>query len=132
MTSSSKRKGLVRMGGAIYDTLDMVTRREPIIYVVTLGIRTEQNLYVAEFTAIAKAVRCLSLYLVSRQITIFTSNIGALLAVSQQTHQSKQLSKGSSTESHCRRSVITAAISPSQVHSHKQRQNLKGNENATR
>jgi hypothetical protein len=48
-TSSSGRKGMVGMGGAIYDTLGLATRRErPIMYAVTLGARTEQNPYIAE------------------------------------------------------------------------------------
>jgi hypothetical protein len=79
-TSSSGRKGIVGIGGAIYDTLGIVTRREPIMYAVTLGARTEQNPYIAELAAMA--MRCLPHHLVGRQITIFTSNLGALLAAS--------------------------------------------------
>jgi hypothetical protein len=52
-TSSSGRKGMVGMGGAIYDTLGIVTRREPITYAVTLGARTKQNPYIAELAAMA-------------------------------------------------------------------------------
>jgi hypothetical protein len=87
-TSSSGRKGMVGMGGAIYDTLGIVTRREPITYAVTVGARTEQNSYTAELAAVAMAMRRLPLHLVGRQITIFTSNLGALLAVGQPRHQS--------------------------------------------
>jgi hypothetical protein len=80
------------MGGAIHDTLCMLTRREPTTYAVALGAREEQNLYTAELAAIAIAMRCLPHNLVGRRITIFTSNIGALLAVSQPRHQSGQAS----------------------------------------
>jgi hypothetical protein len=55
---------MVRIGGAIYDTLGIVTRREPITYVVILGERTEQNLHVAELATMAMAMRCLPHYLV--------------------------------------------------------------------
>ena len=40
-TSSSVRKGIVGIGGAIYDTLGIVIGREPTTYSVTLGVRTE-------------------------------------------------------------------------------------------
>jgi hypothetical protein len=50
-TSSSARKGIVRIGGAIHDTLGIVTGREPTIYSVTLGVRTEQDPYTAELAA---------------------------------------------------------------------------------
>jgi ribonuclease HI len=91
-TSSSGRKGMVGMGGAIYDTLGIVTRREPITYAVTLGARTEQNPYIAELAAMARAMGHLPQHLVGREITIFTSNLGALLAASQPRHQSGQAS----------------------------------------
>jgi hypothetical protein len=73
-TSSSERRGIVGMGGAIYDTLSNRQNGEPITYSVTLGTRTEQNPYTAELAAIAMAIRCLPLFLVGRQITIFTSS----------------------------------------------------------
>lgn len=91
-TSSSERKGMVGMGGAIHDTLGMLTRREPTTYAVALGAREEQNPYTAELAAIAMAMRCLPHNLVGTRITIFTSNLGALLAVGQPRHQSGQVS----------------------------------------
>jgi hypothetical protein len=91
-TSSSGRKGMVGMGRAIYDTLGLVSRREPITYAVTLGPKTEQNPYIAELATMAMAMRCLPHHLVGRQITIFTSNLGALLAASQPRHQLGQAS----------------------------------------
>jgi hypothetical protein len=75
-TSSSERRGMVGMGGAIHDTLGIVTRGDPITYAVTLGAGTEQNPYTAELAAMAMAMRCLPHDLVGRQITIFTSNLG--------------------------------------------------------
>jgi hypothetical protein len=91
-TSSSARKGMVGMGGAIHDTLGIVTGREPITYSVTLGARTEQNPYTAELAAMAMTMKQLPQHLVGRQITIITSNRGALLATSQPRHQSGQSS----------------------------------------
>jgi hypothetical protein len=91
-TSSSARKGRVGMGGAIHDTLGITTGREPITYSATLGARTEHNPYTAELAAIAMAIEQLPLHLVGRQITIVTSNQGALLATSQPKHQSGQAS----------------------------------------
>ena len=81
-TSSSARRGIVGMGGAIHDTLSIVTGREPITYSVTLGARTEQNPYTAELAAMTIAMKHLPLHLVGRRITIITSNQGALLATS--------------------------------------------------
>jgi hypothetical protein len=73
-TSLSTRRGVVGIGGAIHNTLGIVTGRELITYLVTLGARTEQNLYTAELAAIAMAIKRLLLHLVGRQITVVTSN----------------------------------------------------------
>lgn len=91
-TSSSGRRGIVGIGGAIHDGLGIVTGREPIIYSCTLGTRAEQNPYTAELTAIAVAIKRLPLHLVGRQITIMSSNLGALLTTSQPRQQSGQTS----------------------------------------
>jgi hypothetical protein len=85
-TSSSVRKGIVGIGGAIHDSLGIVTGREPITYSATLGTRTEQNPYTAELAAMVMAMKRLPLHLVGRQITIISSNQGALLATSQPRH----------------------------------------------
>ena len=76
---------MVGMGGAIYDTL---SNREATIYLVTLGPRAEQNLYTAKLAAILMATGCLPPDLQGRQITIFSSNQAALLALSQPKQQS--------------------------------------------
>jgi ribonuclease HI len=89
-TSSSERRGIVGMGGAIYDTLSNEPNRKPVTYSTTLGLRTEQNPYTAELAAIAMAMRYPPPSLIGRQITIFTSNQSALLAIGQPKHQSGQ------------------------------------------
>lgn len=83
---------MVGMGGVIHDTLGIGTGREPITYSVSLGARTEQNPYTAELAAMEMAMKRLPLHLVGRQITIISSNQGALLATSQPRHQSGQTS----------------------------------------
>ena len=92
VTSSSERKGKVGMGEAIQDTVGNVSNREPVKYSVPLGMRTEQNPYMAELAAIAMAVRCLPPQLIGRHITICTSNRAAILAISRPEHQSGQSS----------------------------------------
>ena len=72
------------MGGAVYDTL---SNREATTYLVTLRPRAEQNLYTAELAAISMVTRYLPLDLQGRQITIFSSNQAALLALSQPKQQ---------------------------------------------
>jgi hypothetical protein len=93
-TSASVRKGTVGMGGAIHDTSGNTPGREPVTYSITVGTRTEQNPYTAELAAMAMAIRCLPPDLLGRRITIFTSNQGALLALSKPMHQSGQSSIG--------------------------------------
>jgi hypothetical protein len=73
-TSLSTRRGVVRIEGAIHNTLSIVTDRELTTYLVTLEARTKQNLYTAELAAIVIAIKRLPLHLVGRQITIVTSN----------------------------------------------------------
>jgi ribonuclease HI len=93
-TSSSVRKGKVGMGGAIHDTLGNIPNREPVTYSITVETRTKQNPHTAELAAIAIATRYLPPDLRERQITIFTSNQGVLLALSKPKHQSGQSSIG--------------------------------------
>jgi hypothetical protein len=71
------------MRGAIYNSLGIITYREPITYSAILGTRTEQNPYIAELAAMAIAIKRLLPHLVGRQITIISSNQGALLATNQ-------------------------------------------------
>ena len=74
---------MVGIGGAIYDSLGIITSREAITYSVTVGVRIEQNLYTAELVAIAMAIKQLLRHLVGRQITIITSDQGVLLVTNQ-------------------------------------------------
>lgn len=91
-TSSSERKAIVRIRVAIYDTLSIVMSRQLITQSVTVASRLKQNSYTAELTAIATDIKCLPLYLIGRQITIFISNQGTLLAATQLKQQSGQTS----------------------------------------
>ena len=91
-TSSSDRNEIVDMRIAVHDTLDIVTRREPITQSSTIAVRAEQNPYIAGLTAIATALKTLPLHLISRQITILSSNQGAIRAIAQPKHQSGQTS----------------------------------------
>ena len=59
------------MGDIVYNTL---SNREATIYSVTLGLKTEQNLYTAKLAAILTVIRYLLLDLQGRHITIFSSN----------------------------------------------------------
>lgn len=91
-TSSSERKGMVGMGGAIFDTYSRMPNGQPITFAITLGPRSEQNPYVAELEAIAMAIQGVPPYLLRREITIVTSNQAALQVVSQPKQQSGQAS----------------------------------------
>jgi len=62
------------MGGVVYNTLSNTLNREAVIYLIILGPRAEQNLYIAELAAILMVIRYLLLDLQGRQITVFTSN----------------------------------------------------------
>lgn len=77
-TSSSVRNGTVGLGGAIHDTSEYVVYGPPTTYSTTVGLRTEQNPYVAELASMAEAMRRLTPQPYGRKITVFTSNQGAL------------------------------------------------------
>jgi hypothetical protein len=72
----------------------IVKFKESAAQSVSLGTKVEQNPYTAELEAIAVALGSLPVYILSRQITIFTCNQGAVLAISQPRHQSGQNSIG--------------------------------------
>ena len=91
-TSSSERKGMVGMGGAIFDTYGRMPNGRPITFAVTLGPRDEQNPYVAELEAMTMAVQGIPPYLLRRDITIVTSNQAAIRVVNQPKQQSGQAS----------------------------------------
>ena len=91
-TSSSLRKDMVGMGGAIHDSYGRIPNGPPVTFTVTLGPRSEQNPYVAELEAIAMAVRGLPPYLEGREVTIFTSNQAAIQVINKPKQQSGQRS----------------------------------------
>ena len=62
---------MVGIRSAVYNTLN---NKKAIIYLVTLGPRAEQNLYIAELVVISIVIKYLLLDLQGRQITIFFSN----------------------------------------------------------
>ena len=47
------------MGGVVYNTLSNTPNREAVIYLIILGLRAEQNLYMAKLIVILLAIRCL-------------------------------------------------------------------------
>ena len=69
-TSSSERKGMVGMGGAIFDTHGRMPNGQPITFAITLRPRSEQNPYVAELEAMAMAIQGIPPYPLRREITI--------------------------------------------------------------
>jgi hypothetical protein len=87
-TSSSVRKDIVGMGGAIYDTCGRMPNGQLVTFTATLGPRSEQNPYVAELEAMAMAIQGIPPYLLQRQITIITSNQAAIQVVNQPKQQS--------------------------------------------
>ena len=89
-TSSSLRKDMVGMGGAIHDSYGRIPDGPPVTFTVTLGPRSEQNPYIAEVKAIAMAIRALPPYLMGREITIFTSNQAAIQVINKPKQQSGQ------------------------------------------
>jgi hypothetical protein len=89
-TSSSLRKDMVGMGGAIHDSYGRIPDRPPVTFTVTLGPRSEQNPYIAEVKAIAMAICALPIYLMGREITIFTSNLAAIQVINKPKQQSGQ------------------------------------------
>jgi len=89
-SSSSLRKDMVGMGGAIHDSYGRIPGGSPVTFAVTLGPRSEQNPYIAELKAIAMAIRGLPPDLVGREVTIFTSSQAAIQAINKPKQQSGQ------------------------------------------
>ena len=85
-TSSSAKNGIVGMGSIIY----MANQNTPISLSVTLGPRTEQNLYTAELTAIAQSMDKIA-QLPLKEITIVTSNLAVVQVINQPRRQSGQV-----------------------------------------
>jgi hypothetical protein len=91
-TSASARNGIVGLGLAVHDTAGNVLDGAPVSFMVVVGPRTKQNPYTAELAVIAIAMRVIPLYLLRRQVTIYTSSQAAMQAVRQPRQQSGQAS----------------------------------------
>ena len=92
-TCSSEKKGTVAIGGAICDTTTMVFPDQAAMatYTATVGPRDRLNIYFAEIIAVATVLRNLSaLFLKNRVITILSSNLSLLQAISNPRQQSGQ------------------------------------------
>ena len=92
-TCSSEKKGMVGIGGAIYDTTTTTPTDKAAIatYTVTLGPRDRLNIYFAEIIAVATALRNLSaLPLEDRVITLLSSNLSVLQVINNPRQQSGQ------------------------------------------
>lgn len=87
---SSVRNGIVGMGAAIHDTCEYEVDRQHVSHSTTVGRRTDHNPYTAELASIAEAVRRLTPEPRGRGIVFFTSNQGAVRAVSMPKKQSGQ------------------------------------------
>ncbi|KAF6514240.1 hypothetical protein HZS61_006496 [Fusarium oxysporum f. sp. conglutinans] len=90
-TSASARNGLVGMGGVVRNTASGGVNDDVIAkYSVTLGLRDEQNAYMAELEAIAMVLRCMPDGLRHREVIIATRNRSALQAIAKPRQQSGQ------------------------------------------
>jgi hypothetical protein len=91
-TCSSERRGTVGIGVAIDSTNTAVgaANEEPTTFSLNLGPRAEQNTCTAELEAMSMAMRSLPPQREGRRINIFSSNLAALLALSQPRTQSGQ------------------------------------------
>ncbi|KAF6781162.1 hypothetical protein CMUS01_16787, partial [Colletotrichum musicola] len=89
-TGSSARNGVVGYGTAT--TLPVSFRGGGSVMRAsrTLGLRTEQNPYVAELAALAEAVKSLPERLEYRAVHVFTRNKAAVLAIRNPRQQSGQ------------------------------------------
>ncbi|KAI8411549.1 hypothetical protein FOFC_08143, partial [Fusarium oxysporum] len=90
-TSASARNGLVGMGGVVRNTAGGGVNDDVIAkYSVTLGLRDEQNAYMAELEAIAMVLRCMPHGLRHREVIMATRNRSALQAIAKPRQQSGQ------------------------------------------
>ncbi|KAK4071317.1 hypothetical protein Purlil1_13460 [Purpureocillium lilacinum] len=89
-TASSQKDGRVGMGGVVCDTTHGDTGRILATYSVALGPDSEQNPYTAELAAIEAALRNVPPGLVSRDVTVVTSNRSAAIAIRRPRQQSGQ------------------------------------------
>jgi ribonuclease HI len=89
--NASARNGLVGMGGVVRNTAGGGVNDDVIAkYSVTLGLRDEQNAYMAELEAITMALRCMPDGLRHRDVIIATRNRSGLQAITTPRQQSGQ------------------------------------------
>lgn len=86
--SSSARNDIVGVGGAIQIPLSMRGGPKLQTFLVTLGIRTEQNPYSGELAAMEYALRRALPYFKYRSVVLITSNKAAALSLEQPHQQS--------------------------------------------
>ncbi|KAK1450828.1 hypothetical protein CTAM01_17315 [Colletotrichum tamarilloi] len=89
-TGSSARNGIVGYGTVTTLPASLRGGGGVITASRTLGLRTEQNPYVAELAALAEAVKSLPQRLDYRAIHVFTRNKAAVLAIRNPRQQSGQ------------------------------------------
>ncbi|KAL6401254.1 reverse transcriptase [Ilyonectria robusta] len=89
-TSSSKKGGIVGMGGVARNATRNNAGEVVTSYSVTLGPGDEQNPYTAELAAIAMALECTPPRLPFRDVTVMTSNRSAVEVIRRPRQQSGQ------------------------------------------
>ncbi|KAL6406417.1 reverse transcriptase [Ilyonectria robusta] len=89
-TSSSKKGGIVGMGGVARNATRNNAGEVVTSYSVTLGPGDEQNPYTAELAAIAMALECTPPRLPFRDVTVMTSNHSAVEVIRRPRQQSGQ------------------------------------------
>jgi endonuclease/exonuclease/phosphatase family metal-dependent hydrolase len=89
-TSSSKRGGIVGMGGVACNATRNSAGEVVASYSVTLGPGDEQNPYTAELAAIAMALECTPPRLPFLDVTVITSNRSAVEVIRRPRQQSGQ------------------------------------------
>ncbi|KAL6411757.1 Endonuclease/exonuclease/phosphatase [Ilyonectria robusta] len=89
-TSSSKKGGIVGMGGVARNATRNSAGKVVTSYSVTLGPGDEQNPYTAELAAIAMALECIPPRHPFRDVTVMTSNRSAVEVIRRPRQQSGQ------------------------------------------
>jgi ribonuclease HI len=88
-TSCSQKNNLVGIGFTI-NTNTHGTQSRPIKHHITIGTSSDQNPFTGELQAISKALAALPQDTHRQQITIFSSNLAAIQAITQPKQQSGQ------------------------------------------
>lgn len=86
----SARHGIVGIGGAIQDKREGQPPRNKREFSITIGERSEQNLYTAELAGCLAAVQRIDTTTAERNVEIYSSNLGMIQALTQPRLQSGQ------------------------------------------